>query len=295
MNIITRKNILLFVIMVCVAGLLIACDFAPLSRVSPQTPVQFGVFNVGEGLAQIVKADTNAIIFDMGPPEGYADWHKKFIELGKTRVSAIVLSHDHKDHWGGLQLLDTTVLWDGCIVTSPYVDTASLRDSFPLWKDRIRFRTIAAGDTLALPGGGAGARCIWPPAEGVSISTTTDDFKNRTSLVFLVIAGGTTALITSDIDSFATRQICLNESTALKADILVVPHHGSGGSLDPVFYGYVRPAVAILSYGIDNSYGHPSPSVLLWLSQTGTVVRATAIDGDCFFESNRYYWTAVNN
>jgi competence protein ComEC len=185
-------------------------------------------------------------------------------------------------------MLDTAVSWDGYMVTSPYVDTAALRTRVPYWNDRLRFRVIAAGDTLLLPGK-VEIRCIWPPGMA-SAFAANGNFANNSSLVFLVKTGETSVLITSDIDSSVTGQLCLQESIRLKADIMVIPHHGSGSSLDPVFYGYVKPAISIISYGADNTYGHPSPSVRLWLSQMGISVRETAIDGSCFFESNGYYW-----
>jgi competence protein ComEC len=269
----------------CIA---LSCGPAPTDR-APDALVQFGVFDVGQGLSQIVRAGTGAIIFDMGPEEGYDRWRTTFAGLGTSRISAIVLSHGHRDHWGGLRMLDTAVAWDGRIVTAPSVDTGVMRDSFPLWKNRLRFTVISAGDTLALPGGGVEIRCIWPPAGGAAAGGG-DDAENSGSLVFLIRKGATRALITSDVDTVAMRQIRLRAPEDLKADIMVVPHHGSGGSLDPVFYGYVKPSVSVISYGAGNTYGHPRPEVLVWLSQSGTRILETALDGDCFFESNGYYW-----
>lgn len=284
-----KRKWLFFIIASC----FLACGLLAPAERAHGISMQFGVFNVGQGLSQIVKADTSAIVFDMGPAEGFGSWREKMAALGKTHINDIVISHDHNDHWGGLMALDTTVLWDGCLITTPYVDTAALRDSFPLWKNRLRFRTIAAGDTISLPGG-VEIRCIWPPSHGLTFDTA-DNYANNSSFVFLIKTGGTTALITSDIDSNITRLLCFQESIGLKADIMVVPHHGSGGSLDPVFYGYVKPSISIISYGMGNPYGHPSPSALLWLSQTGTEVLETAIDGNCFFESNGYYWRPIRN
>lgn len=288
MTAIAKRKLLFSII---VSSVFFVCGVLDTAVRAPETAVQFGVFNVGQGLSQIVKVDTGAIVFDMGPVEGFEGWREKMAALGKTHINDIVISHDHKDHWGGLQMLDTTASWDGGVVTTPYVDTAAFRDSIPLWKNRLHFRIIAAGDTLALTGGVV-IRCLWPPALDSAIDST-DNFANDNSLVLLIKTGETSVLITSDIDSTVTRLLCLKESTGLKADILVVPHHGSGGSLDPVFYGYVKPSISIISYGIDNSYGFPSPSVLLWLSQTGTEVLETAIDGNCFFESNGYYWSSI--
>lgn len=277
---------------------IVGCNFLSCGLMSqgerpPETMVRFGVFNVGQGLSQIVKVDTSAIVFDMGPAEGIGRWQEQIAALGKTHIKDIVISHDHQDHWGGLKMLDTTVLWNGCIVTSPYIDTAALRTIAPRWNDRLHFRIISAGDTLLLPGN-VEIRCIWPPGTA-SAFAANGNFDNNSSLVFLVKTGETRVLITSDIDSSITRALCLQESIRLKADIMVIPHHGSNGSMDPVFYGYVKPLISIISYGADNTYGHPSPSVRLWLLQMGSSVFETAIDGNCFFESNGYYWKEMKH
>lgn len=282
-----------FVFVVVTGCNFLACTLLGPAEHKPEISVQFGVINVGQGLSQVLKADTGAIVFDMGPPEGFDHWREKMAALGKTRIHDIVISHDHQDHWGGLEMLDSTVLWDGCIVTSPYVDTAALRTIVPLRNDRLRFRVISAGDTLLLPGN-VEIRCIWPPGTAAAFAAN-GNLVNNSSLVFRVKTGETSVLITSDIDSSVTKQLCLQESIRLRADIMVIPHHGSGGSLDPVFYGYVKPAISIISYGADNTYGHPAPSVRLWLSQMGSSVIETPIDGNSFFESNGYYWKKMKN
>ena len=43
--------------------------------------------------------------------------------------------------------------------------------------------------------------------------------------------------------------------------ILKTAHHGSKGSSSPCFLGKMPLKAAFISYGKDNSYGHPSPAV----------------------------------
>ena len=43
--------------------------------------------------------------------------------------------------------------------------------------------------------------------------------------------------------------------------ILKTAHHGSKGSSSPGFLGKMPLKAAFISYGKDNSYGHPSPAV----------------------------------
>ena len=48
----------------------------------------------------------------------------------------------------------------------------------------------------------------------------------------------------------------------LKADVLLVPHHGSKTSSSGSFLDAVHPALAIVQAGYRNRFGHPAPLVL---------------------------------
>jgi competence protein ComEC len=250
----------------------------------------FGVIDVGEGLSQMAQVGERAVAFDIGPAEAFAKWKTDYVRQGSPYLNAIVLSHDHADHDGGLHNFDATLRWSGFLYVNPYEDTAMVRSSIAEpWKSRVVFKTVHAGDDLSLLDG-VSIRCLWPPA-GLPDSVTGDaDAPNRYSTVFLLKKGTTSVLITSDIDSTAERALDYRENDGLKADLLVVPHHGSCGSVEPVFYGYVHPSFAVISCAADNSYGFPCGAVLQWISQMGISASITAVDGTAFFTSNGYYW-----
>jgi beta-lactamase superfamily II metal-dependent hydrolase len=102
--------------------------------------------------------------------------------------------------------------------------------------------------------------------------------------------GGTTVIITSDIDTMAERSLAEGFGYRLASDIIVVPHHGSAGSADDVFYGYVNPDVAVISCGIGNTYGFPAKKVMDLLYQMKVRPYITATTGTVTAISNGYYW-----
>jgi len=275
-------------LIVSLSCVLAACN--PWKEPPAENQVTFAVFNVGQGLAQAVASGGRTVLFDMGPLEGYPRWKEQYEALGRPAIEAIVLSHSHCDHWGGLQLLDTGVAWTGLLIVSPYEDTAFISSFVPQWRNRIRFRVVSAHDTLALLDD-VELLCLWPHDTSGDSLFAPDSLMNRLSMAFLVTKGMTRVLITSDIDTCAEHELSLSEGHGLAAGLMVVPHHGSAGSLDRVFYGHVRPQIAFVSYGTGNSYGHPSQNVLLWLSQMGTTVKLTALDGCVIMESNGYQWS----
>ena len=50
---------------------------------------------------------------------------------------------------------------------------------------------------------------------------------------------------------------------ALKADLLLVPHHGSKTSSSAAFLDAVKPSIALVQAGYRNRYGHPAAPVLV--------------------------------
>ena len=61
--------------------------------------------------------------------------------------------------------------------------------------------------------------------------------------------------------------------------MLKVSHHGSSYQ-SPRFLDEIRPAVALVSVGVDNDYGHPNPSLLARLARGGARVLRTDQSGD---------------
>jgi competence protein ComEC len=58
--------------------------------------------------------------------------------------------------------------------------------------------------------------------------------------------------------------------------VLKVPHHGSRKSTGEAFLDQLRPSLAVISAGYQNSYGHPHPDLLGRLEKT----RATPLRTD---------------
>ena len=57
--------------------------------------------------------------------------------------------------------------------------------------------------------------------------------------------------------------------------MLKVGHHGSITSSTPAFLDAVSPRIALVSVGVGNSYGHPSPQVMAGLVKRGAQVLRT--------------------
>jgi competence protein ComEC len=65
----------------------------------------------------------------------------------------------------------------------------------------------------------------------------------------------------------------------LTVDVLKVPHHGSRYQ-DVAWLQSLHPALAIISVGAGNDYGHPAPSTLDLLRESGTEIVRTDQAGE---------------
>jgi competence protein ComEC len=261
------------------------CTTAP----EKSEPFRFSVVNVGQGLSQIGIFGETAEVWDMGPMDGYKEWLNVYQKAGKPWISSIIISHRDLDHSGGLGAITQDINWSGEICLSTFEDTAIIGGRCVKWGKPLYFRRLSQGDTLQL-GAEVQVKCIWPPNQVLKIN---EEFKpNKFSLAFKVTHGFSTILITSDIDSAVCEDIFCGFGEKIKADIFVVPHHGSIFSYNYNFFSSVQPNCAIISYG-ENTYGHPSPQIISLLFSMDCQVGFTAENGSYFFNSNGYYWSQL--
>jgi competence protein ComEC len=84
-------------------------------------------------------------------------------------------------------------------------------------------------------------------------------------------------LLASDIEALTERRLAA--AGGLQASVLKVAHHGSRTSSTPELLAATRPAVAVISVGSRNPYGHPDATVLERLQSAGARLYRTDRDG----------------
>ncbi len=106
---------------------------------------------------------------------------------------------------------------------------------------------------------------------------------NDLSCVLRVDSGFGSALLTGDIEARSETEL-LRGAATLKADVLLVPHHGSRTSSTAPFIAAVAAPVAVFTPGYRNRFGHPRPDVVARYAATGAQLRRTDLDGAVAFE-----------
>jgi beta-lactamase superfamily II metal-dependent hydrolase len=77
--------------------------------------------------------------------------------------------------------------------------------------------------------------------------------------VIRVDAACGSVLLTGDLERAGEQQLL---AQPLRADVLLVPHHGSKTSSSQTFIDAVQPKLALVSAGYRNRFGHPRADVL---------------------------------
>lgn len=228
--------------------------------------------DIGQGDAIVLAAGPGtAVEIDAGPDPVAAD--RCLRDLGIDDVALLVFSHYHLDHVGGI----AGVFHDRRVervVTGPLPEPASgiALVHGVLAQHGLAITTPAPGTSITV-----GRVHLEVLAPLVAFHDTRSD-PNNSSLVLRATIGDVRILLPGDAEIEA-QQSMLAAGIDVRADVLKVPHHGSAYS-DPTFLAAVRARVAVISVGLNNDYGHPSPVLLTEMARLGVPVRRTDRDGD---------------
>ncbi|MET0495968.1 MAG: ComEC/Rec2 family competence protein [Actinoplanes sp.] len=229
---------------------------------------------VGQGDAVVLPAGPGrAVVVDAGPEPTAVDHCLR--RLGVRQVVLFVVSHFHVDHIGGVAgvFRNRTV---GAVITPDWPDPPGGRAVVAAQAAGARVPMLPVGPGWSYAVGGLEVSVLGPfePLHG------TNSDPNNNSLVLRARVGGRTLLLPGDAETEEQQEL-LNHlgPSAVRAEILKVAHHGSAYQL-PGFVDAVDPAVALVSVGLDNDYGHPNAGLLGRLTRGGARVLRTDTGGD---------------
>ncbi len=240
----------------------------PLLLRQPDVPepgsARLTVLDVGQGLAAVVQTHRHTLLFDTGPAfaSGFDTGDAVVIpflrQIGVGRIDTLLVSHGNSDHAGGVdsvlrQIPVERVLADAEVASGLSGAQPCERGHSWQW-DGVVFR-------------------ILHPGRGLQRGD-----ENNHSCVLRVSVGEHALLLTADIEVGAERELLASEE-ALRADLLLVPHHGSQSSSSTAFIEAVQPQWALFSVGYRNRYGFPHTEVSSRYADRGILTARTDAAG----------------
>jgi competence protein ComEC len=217
--------------------------------------------DVGQGNAVLVRTANHALLFDAGPRYSLESdaGNRVLVPLLRAldvKLDTLVLSHRDTDHVGGAPAV--LALYPQAALLS------SLEPQHPLQLLRTSQRCEAGQDW---EWDGVRFEVLHPRAEDYEQPAKS----NAMSCVLRVVGMHSTAMLTGDIEAPQEARLLQSMSgdTGLRADWLLVPHHGSKTSSTDAFLTAVAPTIAVVQSGYRNRFGHPADLVRVRYMQAG--------------------------
>jgi competence protein ComEC len=272
-------------------------------RPSPPDPGTFRmtVLDVGQGLAVVVQTHRHALLYDTGPRyHDEADAGGRIVApflrgSGIRRLDAMIVTHQDTDHSGGALSLLSTVPVD------------ELLSSLPVEHPIVARRTLDHAHATRCE---AGQQWSWDGVRFMVLQPSAAQYAvpqrkaNDVSCVVRIESPHGTVLLTGDLEARGEQELVRREPRLIKADVLLVPHHGSRTSSTPAFIAAVQPDIAVYAAGYRNRFGHPRPDIVARYESRGVRGFRTDLDGALTFtfapdtpqapraerEHDRRYW-----
>ncbi|MSX20087.1 MAG: MBL fold metallo-hydrolase, partial [Actinobacteria bacterium] len=229
--------------------------------------------DIGQGDSSVINLGNHrAIVIDVGPEAALEDGCLK--ALGIREIPLLILSHFHADHVEGLPgLLKHRRV--GQVWVSNNTDPIFESTRVQSWLKDINLQVVTRGMQSTISD--ISIKVLWP-------LTTTQQFASNPGDGSSINNSSIAAMITSsDFSLFAAGDLEPPVQELLRADvshvdIYKVCHHGSKYQ-DPELMALLSPAIAMISVGAGNTYGHPAPQTVASLTRLGAEVVRTDTDG----------------
>jgi competence protein ComEC len=237
-------------------------------------------FDVGQGDALLVESADGAVMIDTGGSPlsdfdpGTALLAPALRARGIGSLDAVVISHLHADHAGGLAGLlaeiDVAVVW-----TAPFDPTTPAADRLRRAARDVPVRALARPGVIGRGG------CLWRvlhPHAAAQAAGAPDGLSNDGSLVLSARCGGRSVLLTGDTER-AAEALYAAALAVPPGSVLKSPHHGSDTSSGAALLDAAGARHVVIQAGWRNRFGLPDGHVVERYRDRRMAVYRTDRDG----------------
>lgn len=236
------------------------------TQTSANATIKF--IDVGQGEAILIALPEKTMLIDAGPTGSAPKIAQVLQELGRDKIDYLVATHPDEDHIGGMADIISNTQIGTIYAPNKTNNTATYRKFLTAIQNNNLQITLAEAGTIIDQTDAYKLEILWPTKDANFPDT------NDYSIIIKLTVGNKTFLFTGDAPTNA-----ILDANPGHIDVLKLSHHGSRTGTNEQLVRKLSPTYAILSYALDNSYGHPMQSVLNALHKHSVEVWGTGANG----------------
>ena len=241
---------------------------APSDTAQASTNITIKFIDVGQGEAILIALPEKTMLIDAGPTGSAPKIAQVLQELGRNKIDYLVATHPDEDHIGGMADVISSTQIGTIYAPNKTNNTATYRKFLTAIQNNNLQITLAEAGTIIDQTDDYKLEILWPKKD--AIFPETNDY----SIIIKLTVGNKTFLFTGDAPTNA-----ILGANPGHIDVLKLSHHGSRTGTTEQLVRKLSPTYAVLSYAVDNSYGHPMQSVLNALHKHSVEVWGTGANG----------------
>lgn len=279
---INKKIIIIFVIIIIILNLIL--NFIPKT-------FTISFIDVGQGDSMLISTPKGKkILIDGGGSRDEESFNigkqtliPYLLNKGITKLDYILISHFDSDHVGGILSVLEELKVEKVIICEQEENENYRRFKEIVKNKKIKVYVVKKGDNVKIEENIL-LNILWPKDEKIK-----ENAINNNSIVAKLNYKSFSILLTGDIEKIAENEILkeYENSNILNANILKVAHHGSKSSSINEFLEKVKPQIALIGVGEENTFGHPNEGVLKRLENINTKIYRTDKKGEITIKINR--------
>ena len=241
---------------------------APSVTAQAITNVTIKFIDVGQGEAILIALPEKTMLIDAGPTGSAQKIAQVLQELGRDKIDYLVATHPDEDHIGGMADVISSTQIGTIYAPNKTNNTATYKKFLTAIQNNNLQITLAEAGTIIDQTDAYKLEILWPTKDANFPDT------NDYSIIIKLTVGTKTFLFTGDAPTSAILQ-----TNPGHIDVLKLSHHGSRTGTNEQLVRELSPTYAVISYDLDNSYGHPMQSVLNALHKHSVEVWGTGANG----------------
>ncbi len=243
--------------------------------------LEVSFLDVGQGDAILIETpDGHQMLVDGGRDTTVLARLGEEMEYFDKGIDIVVATHPDLDHIAGLvDVLEQYLVGTILMTTNEGESDAARAFAEAAPKEGAEIILADAGQVIQL--GASTTIQVFAPSGDESKRES-----NAASIVLRVVYGTTSFMLTGDAPLEIENYLVKTYGRQLDSDVLKLGHHGSKTSTSDLWLDTVTPQYAVVSAGIDNSYGHPHQDVMQRVFKRNIQTSHTGTDGTVVFQSD---------